>query len=76
MARSHPRQLIKSKFHKNVLEILKSRLVEAKRCSNLEELTAHVKSVWANFKPAMLPNMPVGMPQHVFMCLLMKWRAH
>ena len=27
---------------------MKSRLVEAKRCSSLEELTAHVKSVWAN----------------------------
>ena len=60
------------KFHENTLGILKSWLVEAKRRSSLQELTANVKPVWANFKPATLRNMPVGMPQHVFMCLPMK----
>lgn len=56
----------------NLWGIMKAQLAEEKPCSSLAELTALLKSTWANMKPSTLRNLVASMPQRVSTCLAMK----
>ena len=56
----------------NLWGILKAKLSEAEPCSSIDELTALLKSAWANIKPSTLHNLVASMPRRVSTCVAQK----
>ena len=56
----------------NLWGILKAELAETEPCSSTEQLTALLKSAWANIKLSTLRNLVASMPQRVSKCLALK----